>query len=96
MVLPPAVSEALGPLLPRLLAEGFAPTELEQSASFGDFIVAFSNARLHFAIARDRGQFVVHGVERTMLEPAGLWRAFANHQELSPLLVQWLQSNEGA
>ena len=40
--LSPEVTSALGPIVGALAAEGFVPTQVEQSSSFGNFSVLFS------------------------------------------------------
>lgn len=90
MALPAEIESALGSLTNDLADLGYVATADQPSASFGDFLVRFEGKRNSFAIARDRGQFIVHG-DRTELEPIGLWRAFDLVTELEPPLLSWLR-----
>ena len=95
MDLPSGVLDALAPVLPSLQRAGFQPVTVKVSASFGDFIVNFSNGRRELSIRRDRGQCIVSGPSRSTLKAAGLWRAFEGAQELSVPLSAWLQGDAG-
>ncbi len=91
--LPASVGEALGGLLSSLAIEGFSPIALDYTPmAFGNFMVTLGNGKRTITLVRDRSQFMVRG-ERAAHEPAGLWRAFDNIQELEPLLLAWIRSN---
>jgi hypothetical protein len=89
--LPTSVAQALGGLVQSLQAEGFVPAFVGESASFGDFTVEFSDGRRQVLIVRDRGQLMVQG-ERSVLEPADLWRAFDGWRSLQQSLIPWIHS----
>ena len=91
MDLPANVESALHPLLGELALAGAEAVKVQQSPSFGDFLVFFVAGRHNFAIARDRGQFIVQGPERDVFEPAGLWKAFNGVAELSRPLLLWVR-----
>ncbi len=93
--LSPTILQALGPLLNTLVTEGFVPTAVLDSPSFGDFAVTFSKGEQGVTICRDRGQFHVEG-ERDNLEPIGLWRSFIGVRELELPLMSWLRSRQHA
>ena len=88
-----ALRQALGSLVSSLANEGFRPIAAEESASFGNFYVTFSNGERSFGVARDRGQFIVTGAERAALAAAGVWRTFSGAQQLTPLLVKWARES---
>jgi hypothetical protein len=92
--LPVSISQALGPLVSAVRAAGFVPSSFSESQSFGNFSVTFSNAQVEFSVARDRGQFIVSGPAREVLESAGLWQAFDGTHQLTPLLEKWLLARE--
>lgn len=87
-----AISDALGPLLLALQAKGFRVGGAAATESFGNFEALFSRDDLSFTVVRDRGQLMVGGVDRSILEPVGLWRAFSGHQPLAAPLLAWLES----
>lgn len=89
---PSEISSALGPLTATLAARGLHIARFVASESFGDFEVVFSRDDLSFSIVRDRGQFLVGGVERSVLEAAGLWRTFSGPHSVAPPLLAWLES----
>jgi hypothetical protein len=88
------IDEALGPLIKSLAALSVVPVSSETSSSFGNFVVSFRGCGKEFQIARDRGQFIVHGPAQQELELADLWRTFPGFRELAPPLIQWLRRNE--
>jgi len=94
--LPHPIAQALGPLVDALDVLRFQPTQVEQSAVFGDFSVVFARGLESFSITRDRGQFHVAGAERAALEAAGLGRTFYGPRLIVAPLVAWLQSRGAA
>lgn len=94
--LPLSLVSALGPLLEEVAGLGATPTQFEESPDFGNFVVSFTTTTKQFSIVHDRGQFLVDGVPREELEPAGLWRAFAGPTSLRAPLLAWLRSANSA
>ena len=91
--LPSSISQALGSLVGALAAEGFVPSQVEQSSSFGNFVVAFARGSTSLSVVRDRGQLHVAGPEQAELEAAGLWRAFSDPQSIVEPMLVWLRTH---
>jgi hypothetical protein len=88
--LPSTIAESLGAVVGALAAEGFDPVAVQESSSFGDFAVTFSNGHHNVMLCRDRGQYIIQG-ERAVLEPVGLWQTFSGWHGFLPPLLAWLR-----
>lgn len=86
---PAHLADALGPVLAALTRAGYLPVAHEQSPAFGSFDVAFDGPRGRLRVLSDRGRFLLDGPPRDVLEPAGLWRAFASADDLARALRAW-------
>ncbi|UHQ18278.1 hypothetical protein LVB87_08560 [Lysobacter sp. KIS68-7] len=89
--LPPEIRDALAPLAGVLATGHLSPVTWQYSEkAFGNFVVDFRGPGRMFTLTRDRGQFLVSGIDRRSAEKAGLCRAFDSAQALLPSLSSWL------
>jgi hypothetical protein len=82
--LPDAVASDLSDSLALLDRAGFVAERCTFAPeSFGNYVVIFRRGDRTIDVTRDRGQYLIGGLDRRTLESLGLWRALESKDQLA-------------